>query len=129
MCLFGQCTKNSQAEKLNYLRVIAGKGFGVLFKYGTIQRVLEELGWEFIQLYGLTETGPLTDAESHAGGVGQSRFFRKITVAWTCRRAGAGYAELKIAPDGEVLARSSRIFKSYWSEPQATAAAPSVMSR
>jgi acyl-CoA synthetase (AMP-forming)/AMP-acid ligase II len=30
----------------------------------TIERVMEELGWEFCQIYGLTETAPLGTATS-----------------------------------------------------------------
>ncbi len=37
----------------------------------TIERVETELGWEFIQIYGLTETAPLLDDQPHAGRVGR----------------------------------------------------------
>ena len=39
----------------------------------TIERVREELGWEFIQIYGLTETAPLLTMSPHARRVGRPR--------------------------------------------------------
>ena len=39
----------------------------------TIERLLNELGWEFCQIYGLTETSPLRDHQPAAGRVGRPR--------------------------------------------------------
>ena len=88
----------------------------------TIERVETELGWEFIQIYGLTETAPLvtlnrTRAEwddltpnERAGRLG---------------RAGAPTIGIRVqtAPDGEVLVRGNHCLASYWENPEASAQA------
>jgi len=88
----------------------------------TITRVQAELGWEFIQIYGLTETSPLLtinrtraewdelDPEERAG---------KLV------RAGAPAlgVTLRVSDTGEVLARSNVVLKSYWDQPAESAAA------
>jgi len=88
----------------------------------TILRVQEELGWEFIQIYGLTETSPLLTlnrtraewddlpAEERAG---------KLV------RAGAPAigVTLDVDDEGEVLARSNVILEGYWEQPEESAAA------
>src|SRR3954454_3762357 len=88
----------------------------------TIARLEDELGWEFMQIYGLTETAPLLvlnrarpadrrlpDRECHA----------------RLRRAGppALGVRLSAAPDGEVLARGHGVLRGYRGDPQASAAA------
>ena len=86
----------------------------------TIERVREELGWEFIQIYGLTETAPLLtmsrmreewddlDASEQARHLG---------------RAGAPALSTSIRVDdsGEVLARSNTVLEGYWENPEASA--------
>ncbi|GAA1366073.1 AMP-binding protein [Streptomyces beijiangensis] len=88
----------------------------------TIQRMGEELGWEFTQIYGLTETSPLltfnrtrpADAELPAG-----ERARRLS------RAGvpALGVRLKVAESGEVLARSNTVLQGYWEKPEESAAA------
>jgi acyl-CoA synthetase (AMP-forming)/AMP-acid ligase II len=86
----------------------------------TIERVETELGWEFIQIYGLTESSPLLT-------INRTRAeFDDLTPAERARRlsrAGgpAIGAQLRISPDGEVLARSNVIMDGYWQQPAATA--------
>ncbi|WP_372727701.1 AMP-binding protein [Nocardioides sp.] len=90
----------------------------------TVVRVEEELGWEFIQIYGLTETSPLLtinrgraewddlDPDERAG---------KLT------RAGAPALGVRLAiseeleNEGEVLARSNVVLEGYWEQPEETA--------
>ncbi|GAA3240780.1 AMP-binding protein [Pseudonocardia petroleophila] len=86
----------------------------------TIARVETELGWEFLQIYGLTETSPLLtvnrrraewddlDPQQRAAKLG---------------RAGAPALGVTIglAPDGEVLARSNVVLKRYHGKPEETA--------
>ena len=88
----------------------------------TIERVREELGWEFIQIYGLTETTPLLtmsrmraewddlDANEQARLLG---------------RAGAPAlgVRIKIDDEGEVLAQTNHNLEAYWENPEATAEA------
>jgi fatty-acyl-CoA synthase len=86
----------------------------------TIERVETELGWEFIQIYGLTESSPLLT-------INRSRAeFDDLAPAERAKRlsrAGAPAigAQLRISPDGEVLARSNVIMDGYWQQPDATA--------
>jgi acyl-CoA synthetase (AMP-forming)/AMP-acid ligase II len=88
----------------------------------TIERVETELGWEFIQIYGLTETSPLltinrTRAEWDSLSAGER--------AQRLGRAGAPTlgARIKIDAEGEVLARSNVVLEGYWQQPEATATA------
>ena len=88
----------------------------------TIERVESELGWEFIQIYGLTETAPLlTINRAPAEWDGQDAAARSQLLS----RAGAPAVGVQIAvdEDGEVLARSNHVFAGYWEQPAETAAA------
>ncbi|MFD7657375.1 AMP-binding protein [Actinosynnema sp. NPDC059797] len=88
----------------------------------TIARVEEELGWEFLQLYGLTETSPLlTFNRTRPGddGLAPEERARKLS------RAGAPAVgvRLEVSGTGEVLARSNVVMDGYWDDPAATAEA------
>ena len=86
----------------------------------TIERIETELGWEFIQIYGLTETTPLlTMNRSRAEFDDLSPGERAAKLS----RAGAPAlgVEMRISPDGEVLARGNHIMAGYWDQPDATA--------
>jgi fatty-acyl-CoA synthase len=88
----------------------------------TIERVESELGWEFIQIYGLTETAPLlTINRAPAEWDGLSPATRSQLLS----RAGtpAMGVELAVDEDGEVLARSNHVFAGYWEQPVETEAA------
>jgi fatty-acyl-CoA synthase len=85
----------------------------------TIARVEAELGWEFIQIYGLTETSPLLT-------INRSRSewddLDPEQRAANLMRAGAPALStaMGISPDGEVLARSNVVMESYWENPEET---------
>lgn len=87
-----------------------------------IQRFEEELGWQFTQLYGLTETSPLLTynrtrpEDDHLPAEERAR---KLS------RAGlpALGVKIKVAESGEVLARSNVVLDGYWEKPEETAAA------
>jgi acyl-CoA synthetase (AMP-forming)/AMP-acid ligase II len=86
----------------------------------TIERIETELGWEFIQIYGLTETTPLlTMNRARAEWDGLSPADRAVKLS----RAGAAAigVEVRISPDGEVLARGNHVMGGYWEQPDATA--------
>ncbi|HEX4901314.1 MAG TPA: AMP-binding protein [Acidimicrobiales bacterium] len=88
----------------------------------TIEAVERDLGWEFIQIYGLTETSPLlTVNRSRAewDDLPPPERARKLS------RAGAPAigVELRTTDDGEVLARSNVVLEGYWEQPDATATA------
>ncbi|HEY0519089.1 MAG TPA: AMP-binding protein [Ilumatobacteraceae bacterium] len=86
----------------------------------TIERIETELGWEFIQIYGLTETTPLLTmnrSRAELDALSPSERAAKLS------RAGAPAIgiELRISGDGEVLARGNHIMAGYWNQPDATA--------
>jgi acyl-CoA synthetase (AMP-forming)/AMP-acid ligase II len=86
----------------------------------TIERIETELGWEFIQIYGLTETAPLlTMNRSKAEWDDLSPADRAAKLG----RAGAPVIGCRMAVDGqgEVLARSNVVMDGYWNQPEATA--------
>ncbi len=85
----------------------------------TIQRIDEELGWEFLQIYGLTETSPLLTFNRQRpqdDDLSSEERARKLS------RAGAPAlgVSLRIADGGEVLARSNVVMEGYWNNPDAT---------
>jgi acyl-CoA synthetase (AMP-forming)/AMP-acid ligase II len=87
-----------------------------------IQRVEEELGWEFTQIYGLTETSPLLTSNrrrSEEDALPEEQAARRLS------RAGmpALGCRIAVSESGEVLARSNVIMKGYWQQPEETAAA------
>jgi fatty-acyl-CoA synthase len=85
-----------------------------------IERMETELGWEFIQIYGLTETSPLlTVNRRRAEWDDLSPADRAAMLV----RAGAPAlgVSLRVSDMGEVLARSNVVLDGYWDQPDATA--------
>ncbi len=88
----------------------------------TIERVEEELGWEFVQIYGLTETSPLLTVNR------RRQEWDELPAPERARRlmrAGAPAVGTALAVDeeGEVLARSNTIMEGYWHQPDESARA------
>jgi acyl-CoA synthetase (AMP-forming)/AMP-acid ligase II len=88
----------------------------------TIERIETELGWEFIQIYGLTETAPLLTinrAPAEWDGLDPAERARRLS------RAGvpAVGVRMEVDGEGEVLARSNHVFEGYWNQPEETARA------
>jgi acyl-CoA synthetase (AMP-forming)/AMP-acid ligase II len=88
----------------------------------TIERTETELGWEFVQIYGLTETTPLITMNRTRAE------FDDLTPAERAvklNRAGAPVVgcTMAVTPDGEILARGNMIMNGYWEQPEATAEA------
>jgi len=86
----------------------------------TIERMETELGWEFVQLYGLTETSPFLTMNR------TREEFDALTPAERAQklsRAGSPAlgVELQISEQGEILARGNVIMEGYWDQPTATA--------
>lgn len=87
-----------------------------------IERIREELGWEFIQIYGLTETSPfLTMSRMRREWVDLS----PAEQARLLGRAGAPALGVRLAvdPEGEVLVASNHNLDAYWQNPEETALA------
>jgi acyl-CoA synthetase (AMP-forming)/AMP-acid ligase II len=92
----------------------------------TVMRVEEELGWEFVQIYGLTETSPLLTVNrrrSEWDDLPAEERAQKLV------RAGAPALGVRLAVDdsdegtGELLARSNVVLEGYWQQPEETEAA------
>jgi acyl-CoA synthetase (AMP-forming)/AMP-acid ligase II len=87
-----------------------------------IERVRAELGWEFVQIYGLSETSPLltmSRAREEWDACSPEETARNLS------RAGAPAlgVRIRVSPEGEVQARSNVVFDGYWEQPDATAEA------
>ncbi|MBW2698252.1 MAG: long-chain-fatty-acid--CoA ligase [Deltaproteobacteria bacterium] len=92
-----------------------------------IERLETELGWRFMQIYGLTETAPLLTISKPDANTEETDY---------ARRARAGVpgigVDLAVLDDdgervpmddktvGEVCARSNVVFKGYYEEPEQT---------
>ena len=74
------------------------------------RRVLHGLGLPIIEGYGLTETAPI----SRQSALGATRRHGREAVTGV---------ELRIAADGEILARGPNLMTGYYNKPDATAAA------
>ncbi len=88
----------------------------------TIERVETELGWEFVQIYGLTETAPLLTMNR---GRAEYDELSPAERAAKLGRAGAPSlgVRIKVDDEGEVLARGNVVMSGYWEQPDETATA------
>jgi fatty-acyl-CoA synthase len=86
----------------------------------TIERIETELGWEFIQIYGLTETAPLLTVNRRRG---EWDDLDSSDRARLLGRAGAPALGVRLTTDheGEILARSNVVLESYWEQPDESA--------
>ncbi|MGY1709731.1 AMP-binding protein [Geodermatophilus sp. SYSU D00758] len=85
----------------------------------TIARVEAELGWEFNQIYGLTETAPLLTInrpQAEYDDLDPEERARLLS------RAGvpALGTRLRTSESGEVLARGNTVLAGYWQNPDAS---------
>ncbi|MEO6398115.1 MAG: long-chain-fatty-acid--CoA ligase [Tepidiformaceae bacterium] len=96
-----------------------------------IERLEKEIGWEFIQIYGLTETAPILT-------VSEPDFHNSDGQDYTRRARAGGEAigvDIQVLDDdgkpvpmdnetiGEVCCRSNVVLKGYWEQPEETARA------
>lgn len=86
----------------------------------TIERMETELGWEMVQIYGMTETSPLLTMNRLG-----PEFDDKTPAERAARLVHAGQpclgVETRVDASGEVLGRSNVIMSGYWNQPEETA--------
>jgi acyl-CoA synthetase (AMP-forming)/AMP-acid ligase II len=85
----------------------------------TIVRVQEELGWEFIQIYGLTETSPLLTINRSRQEWDDLSVEDRATKLVRAGTPAIGVT-IKVDEEGEVLARSNVCLEGYWEQPEET---------
>jgi fatty-acyl-CoA synthase len=94
------------------------------------ERLEKELGWEFLEIYGLTETAPLLTSSQADFATRPDDYARRIRAG--VPGLGVEIAVLDadgkpVAQDGkaigEVCARSNVVFAGYWDQPAETAKA------
>jgi fatty-acyl-CoA synthase len=87
-----------------------------------IQRIDEELGWELLQIYGLTETSPIVTFNRTRPA---DTALPAPERAHRLGRAGAPALGVQVTTSdvGEVLVRSNVVLDRYWENPDATAEA------
>jgi fatty-acyl-CoA synthase len=85
-----------------------------------IERMETELGWEFAQIYGLTETSPLLTVNRRRSEYDE---LTPTERAQRLSRAGgpALGVEIAVSDQGEILARGNVVMGGYWQQPEATA--------
>jgi len=98
----------------------------------TVLRIEEELGWEFVQIYGLTETSPfltINRARSEWDDLAPAERARRLTRAGapslgvSLKIADAGSEGEGYTTGGEVLVRSNVVLEGYWRQSEETAKA------
>jgi acyl-CoA synthetase (AMP-forming)/AMP-acid ligase II len=85
----------------------------------TIERVRNELGWEFMQIYGLTETAPVLTVNRMRSEWAE---LEPRQQARNLGRAGSPAIGVRLTVDesGEVLAQTNHNLLGYWNNPDET---------
>ena len=88
----------------------------------TIERIELELGWEFIQIYGLTETSPLLTMNRKRAEYDDLPVEERSRLLSRAGTPTIGVT-MMIDAEGEVCARANHVFEGYWEQPEETAKA------
>ena len=95
-----------------------------------IERLERELGWHFLQIYGLTETAPFLTSSQVDYGCESANYARRaragipgIGVEIQLLDADGKLVARDGVSVGEVCARSNVVFAGYWRQPEETARA------
>jgi acyl-CoA synthetase (AMP-forming)/AMP-acid ligase II len=88
----------------------------------TVAQVETVLGWEFIQIYGLTETSPLLSVNRSRSEWDELDTEQRAAKLIRAGAPGLG-TTLQISELGEVLARSNVVMEGYWNQPKETSEA------
>ena len=95
-----------------------------------IERLESELGWQFVEIYGLTETAPLLTVSHPDHNTGADDWARRARAG--VEAIGVEVRVLDAAGQpvprddvsiGEICARSNVVFAGYWEQPDQTALA------
>jgi fatty-acyl-CoA synthase len=85
----------------------------------TIERIETELGWQFNQIYGLTETSPLLTINRPRGEWDDRDSGERSRLLARAGTPAIG-VRIKVDDEGEVCARSNVVFAGYWEQPAET---------
>ena len=119
--------KESISKNQNVRIVVGGSAPPITF----IEKVEEEIGWEFIQIYGMTETSPLTltslirAQHLHAPKEVQYRMKSKAGYQMSLTNVKVvNENDEEVAPNGkeigELVIRSNGVMEGYWKNEKAT---------
>jgi fatty-acyl-CoA synthase len=119
--------QNSPVIEHDVRVVIAGSAPPPAF----VTRVEKELGWEFIQVYGMTESSPLSLVSTirpHLSHLPMNEQYRMKAKAGHpmigCEVKVVNNLDEEVPHDGqsigEVIVRSNGVMKGYWKNPEAT---------
>ncbi len=95
-----------------------------------IERLEKERGWQFIEIYGLTETTPILTAQHPDANTAPDDWTRRASAGVPVIGVRVGVFDENGRPvpkdgetQGEVCARSNVVFKGYYEQPEQTDAA------
>jgi len=95
-----------------------------------VERLENELGWDFLEIYGLTETAPLLTSSQPDFATRKGDYARRVRAGVPGLGVDIVLLDSKdgLVPRdgrsiGEVCARSNVVFAGYWEQPEETARA------